>query len=703
MDLTPAPYAPILAGIREQLTGDPERDLPFLYEQSQRHREEPWAGPFQRELGRIFYELMPAEQREEVMARILDAEVERMQALHQQALQHLEQGRLDQAQHLVDEMRQSVEGLGESDLDATFVDYSDLLEPEFHRLTDPRAQTFRPASFFRRPILFMQSRIHLLRDEPERALEVLDQAISGGPVSARPRLLRLETLQTLDRAEQAFQEVLQTLPLCHTPGDMAQGWQILGWCLAERDRDEAAVVALLHSLHHRWDSSSLDQLTDLLAAPGAPIPEACVRRATEVLEALGIPPGPDPLWLEAARNLQAHSGSEEAEQVAAYGSMVQAALEAPMDLGAVLRRYRDERLRLVADPELTSTPAGRFLRSLQESMSGGLSREQAEQAAKALQESLHRAKETGNLPFWASQWSRVEAGRDLLFGQSILAEIGRQILEHSVRMEMPAGQAAAWGVLPVPGQGGQVIRTLRGDLVPVLFTGSLFFAHLLGKVLASSLPVLRQENGEERLGFHRTGIEEHLRAATEVHQRFVELIVSAVRGNPGMAPPWVLGGAPGPLASLLCESAESFLLAEQFVLAAQRTRRLRLQPLGEGLGFWTLAFDRDLLIEAVAPALQLAAAIQEESLGYDLCGAAIAAHLSALSLVEQLSGTPELFSEPSARYRCRLVLELLRQHAPEALELSQNLLHALDLLWQHNGAAIMELLNAGAEGPSRRR
>jgi hypothetical protein len=336
-------------------------------------------------------------------------------------------------------------------------------------------------------------------------------------------------------------------------------------------------------------------------------------------------------------------------------------------------------------------------------MSGGLSREQAEQAAKALQESLHRAKETGNLPFWASQWSRVEAGRDLLFGQSILAEIGRQILEHSVRMEMPAGQAAAWGVLPVPGQGGQVIRTLRGDLVPVLFTGSLFFAHLLGKVLASSLPVLRQENGEERLGFHRTGIEEHLRAATEVHQRFVELIVSAVRGNPGMAPPWVLGGAPGPLASLLCESAESFLLAEQFVLAAQRTRRLRLQPLGEGLGFWTLAFDRDLLIEAVAPALQLAAAIQEESLGYDLCGAAIAAHLSALSLVEQLSGTPELFSEPSARYRCRLVLELLRQHAPEALELSQNLLHALDLLWQHNGAAIMELLNAGAEGPSRRR
>jgi len=572
VDSHPAPDIWLLAWIREQLTGDPERDLPFLHEQARRHREEPWARPFLRELGRIVYDLLPAEQREEA-ARVLGAELERMQDLQQQAWEHFEQGRLDQTQRLVDEMRQALQrlvdemrralglvdemrqalqglvdemrqalGLGESALDAVFVDDSDPLEPEFHRLTDPRAQGFRPSPISHRPILLLQSRIHLLRDEPEQALEVLDQAVSLGPVLARPRLLRLEILWSLGRAEEAFQEALQTLALCHVPKDLAWGWRILGRCLAERGRGEAALLALLHSLHHRWDSSALDQVTGLLAAPGAPIPEACVRRATEVLEALGIPPGPDPLWLEAARNLQVRAGSEEDEAAAACGARAQAALEAPVDLGAVLRRYRDERIRLVADPELTSTSAGRFLRSLRESMSDGFSREQNEQAAKALQESLKRANETGNLPFWASQWSRVEAGRDLLFGQPILAEIGRRILEHSVRMEIPAGQAAAWGVLPMPGQGGKVLWGPKGERVPVLFAGSLFFAHLLGKVLASSLPVLRQENGEERLGFHRTGIEEHLRAATEVHQRFVELIVSAVRGNPGMAPPWLLGG-----------------------------------------------------------------------------------------------------------------------------------------------------------------
>lgn len=700
MDLTPAPYAPILAGIREQLTGDPERDLPFLHEQAERHREEPWARPFLRELGRIFYDLLPAEQREEA-ARVLDAEVERMQALQQQVWEHLEQGRLDQAQRLVDEMRQAVQGLGESDLDAAFVDYSDPLEPEFHRLTDPRAQGFRPSPISHRPILLLQSRIHLLRDEPEQALEVLGQAVSRGPVSARPRLLRLEILHSLGRPEQAFQEALQTLPLCHAPKDLAWGWRILGWCLAERGRGEAALVALLHSLHHRWDPSGLAQLARLLDASGVPNPEECVRRAAEVLRAEGIPPGPDPLWLEAARNLQARSGSEEDEEAAACGAQVQAALEAPLDLGAVLRRYRDERVRPAADPELESTPAGRFLRSLQESMLGWFSREQAEQAAKVLQESLHQAEEAGNQPFWASQWPGVEAGQDLLFGQPILAQMGREILELAARKEMPAGPAAAWGVLPMPGQGGRVLLTPEGERVPVLFAGSLFFAYLLAKILASCLPVVRQEGGEEGLGFHRAGIEEHLRTAKEVHQRFVELMASAARGNPGLAPPWLLGGAPGPLASIFCESAESFLLAEQFALAAQEPTGTRLEPLGGGLEVESLLFEEQPLIQAVAIAMQLAAAIQaEEGLGFDLCVAAIAAHLSALSLVEQLSGTAERKDGLNARIRCLVVLELLRQHVPEALELSENLLHALDLLWQHNGAAIMELLSAGAQGPS---
>jgi len=147
----------------------------------------------------------------------------------------------------------------------------------------------------------------------------------------------------------------------------------------------------------------------------------------------------------------------------------------------------------------------------------------------------------------------------------------------------------------------------------------------------------------------------------------------------------------------------SFLLAEQFVLAAQRMKGLRLEPLGDDLKLLTFIFDKDSSSQAVATAMQLAAAIQEESFGYDLCVAAIAAHLSALSLVEQLSGTAMRLEELNPWERCQVVLKLLRQHAPDALELSENLLHALHLLWQHNKAAIMGLLNAGAEGPSRGR
>ena len=185
MDSHPTPYARILAGIREQLTGDPERDLPFLNEQAERYREEPWARPFLRELGRIFYDLMPAEQRAEA-ARVLDAEMERMQALQQQAWEHLEQGRLDQAQNLLDELRQAVQGLGESDLDAAFVDYSDPLEAEFHRLTDPKAKTFRPSPLSHRPLLILQARIHLLRDEPEQALRFPARPSHAGGFSASP-------------------------------------------------------------------------------------------------------------------------------------------------------------------------------------------------------------------------------------------------------------------------------------------------------------------------------------------------------------------------------------------------------------------------------------------------------------------------------------------------------------------------------------
>ncbi len=264
---------------------------------------------------------------------------------------------------------------------------------------------------------------------------------------------------------------------------------------------------------------------------------------------------------------------------------------------------------------------------------------------------------------------------------------------------MPAGPAVAWGVLPVPGQGGRVLVAPGGEQVPVVFAGSLLFAHLLAKILASCLPV-RRKNGREELGFDRTGIEDRLRGDGEVHQRFVELMVASAGGNPGLAPPWILGAGASQLAALLCESAELFLLAEQFGLVAQEPAGSRREPLEGGVQADRLVFEQQPQVQATAVAMQLAGAVQEDgSLGFALCQAGIAAHLSGLSLVEQLAGASDGDGLLNARFRCLVILELLRQHVPSALELAENLLHALDLLWQHNGATIMERLRVEA-GPS---
>lgn len=58
------PYAGLLAEIRAGLTGDPQLDVPFLNSQARRYREEPWADPFLREIGRLVFDLLPAEARE---------------------------------------------------------------------------------------------------------------------------------------------------------------------------------------------------------------------------------------------------------------------------------------------------------------------------------------------------------------------------------------------------------------------------------------------------------------------------------------------------------------------------------------------------------------------------------------------------------------------------------------------------------------
>lgn len=690
------PYAGLLAEIRAGLTGDPKLDVPFLNSQAMRYREEPWAAPFLREIGRLVFDLLPARFRDEA-AEANQAGMAGFEDLRRRAWEHLQGGDLDEAFQEAQELLVAVQTFGTSDLDATFFDYEDPLEEEFHRAQPGRPETARRSPLSHQPALILLSQVQLARGDEAGALESLDRAIRRGPAQVLPRFLRLNVLKQRGEVDLALQEGLEVLSLCHGPLELAQGFRHLGRCFAERDQWEPAAAALLVSLHHEWNRLALQELGQVVERSGRMDLEGCARRACTLLEQQGVRPAPDPQWATAARALRERCLASGDREQADWCSGTLVALEAPVDLEAVVRRIRSERMTAAPD-EADAGPAWTYLRSLQQNLLGWVSRVPLEEGRLALAREVEDAKASGRPPFWideAAQLSAKEWDQSLLFGQPILAEMGTRLLRQAEWLDLQVGPVGAWGVLPAPGLVARVLVAPTGERVPVVSSGWLLFAHLMAKVTASCLPVHSHE-GEEKLSFQEELVEAHLRTDRSVGQRFTELMQATARGDAGMAPRWVLGGPAGPLGSLFCESAELFLVAEQLALAG--VAEVRDDRVG-GVSVSRVAPAREEQVRASVVALQLAAAGQaERGLGFPLCATGIVTCLFGAALVEGLEHppTPERQGFLTAGYRLQILLEVLRKKAPQALELAETLMQSLRLLWKTHE----QELRAAAPRPS---
>lgn len=674
------PYAELLDRIKSQLTGDPEKDRAFLNEQALRYRGEPWARPFLREIGRLVFDLMTPGQAEEA-TRAVRSDMKGWEALRHQAWEDLEQGRLDDAERRARQLLEAVSMFGSSDLDTAYLDFEDLLEETYFRLTREEPPLFLASPVPHQPAMILLASVLEARDDLAGSLDLLNRAAARAPVSVLPRFLRLNLLKRQGEVEQAFQEGLAILPLCHRQADLAQAYRHLGWCLADQQRWQPAAAALVASLHHDWSALGLREIGYVLERSGGVDLEGCARSALDLLEGAGIPVGPDARWSEAAREYLAVAGQAGDEEGEALCREVLSAMEPP-DFASIARRLQEERARPPADVALEATAAGRYLRSLQAALLGWASRRSAEEGQATLARELEQASASGESPFWVGEVGEVDWDQGLLFAQPILEEMGPDILEAARALGFPAVPLEAWGELPLGALKARVLAAPGGERIPVVSTGWMLFSYLLSKVVASALPVVK-EDGEEGLGFDQEEIAEHLRRDPRASKRFVELMVAAGKGDPSQAPTWILGGPAGPLASMLCQSAELFLLAEQSLLAALAEGPSQGEQLSSHLAVERLAPDEQTQIQAAVLALQVVLRVQQEQgISFDLCVGGVLATLYGAALVEELTrkSKEDLLS---AGVRFTLLLELLQQKVPQAMEVPGALVNTLSLLWEN--------------------
>lgn len=199
---------------------------------------------------------------------------------------------------------------------------------------------------------------------------------------------------------------------------------------------------------------------------------------------------------------------------------------------------------------------------------------------------------------------------------SILRDLKTSIEDAAAQLSLSLPFTPVFGTLPVRLLEPLMLRVPGTDEVVLVIDGTLLtYAHMLAKVVAEALPYEMLESEAFIAAPPREGWQTSIDPAGKATDRFVELMLAALAGNPAQAPSYPQEPASEQTAAALCECMELFIVGREYarlcegdhMVADSEERSAHGQPF-EALA-WTA--EQEVRADALGLGLMLTAATQK--------------------------------------------------------------------------------------------
>jgi tetratricopeptide (TPR) repeat protein len=245
----------IMSEINSGLTGEPEKDLAFLNEQSEKYKNHKYSKEILRACGRLMYDVMPDDVRKKLEKLTNDYSARIDDSLNQ-AEQLIFKKDFDKALKVIEDL---IFELDENqpyrdDEVSEYYNFEEYFEEVlFKELNNPEKELRRvPVPYTR--IYNMYGYILYELDKFDEAKKCLEIGLGWNPVSFKLMAEYCEILKIKDDMENFFKLTLNAFKIAFRPQNVARCFRNLGYYFAGKELYSEAKVAYIMSLQFERDS-----------------------------------------------------------------------------------------------------------------------------------------------------------------------------------------------------------------------------------------------------------------------------------------------------------------------------------------------------------------------------------------------------------------------------------------------------------------
>lgn len=285
----------IMREITSGMSGDAKTDIAYLQDQMEKYKEHEMGKEIIRACGRLMYELIPDDNKEEI-EKLINTESHGTDAVLEEVRFNIYKKDFDKALRIMDALVTKVEELHafEDDQVSEYHVFDEFFEEVLYQYRTNPERDIRHAQIPYTEIYLLYGSLLVELERIPDARKALKKGLRWNPVSFKITSEYIETYKMTGDLDQFFYLTKEAFKIAFHSSDVARCYRNLGFYFVEKQLWSEAIACCLLSLQYEHESrQAQSELYYINHATDGSIPEPSMDQMKEYSEKYGFPLGAD--------------------------------------------------------------------------------------------------------------------------------------------------------------------------------------------------------------------------------------------------------------------------------------------------------------------------------------------------------------------------------------------------------------------------
>lgn len=233
-------YEKILARITSGLTGNSEKDVPYLKEQAEIYKSHELSKDILRAIGRLLYDTLPEEEKTPV-ASDLYKDGKRIDVMYDEVKYLVSTKQYKKASVLMDSLIQFCEDFLEADQENDYFSFKNMFQAYLYQHFFKPTKNFKPTPYDFSDMYIIRGFLYMQEPNMKAAIEALNKAVRCNPVNLYAYFQLAEANKLTGNLDEYIDLTRQALSFATTKAELARCYRNFGFYFIEKENYTDAI------------------------------------------------------------------------------------------------------------------------------------------------------------------------------------------------------------------------------------------------------------------------------------------------------------------------------------------------------------------------------------------------------------------------------------------------------------------------------